>query len=248
MLISHHLERYKEAIQSLPEDRPLSKEDLLTDKFRMAESGSLEMYYAPHNEYINSAAKVMIIGLTPGWTQMRTAMEAARAGLAEKLPDQEVCQKAKEAASFAGPMRSNLAGMLDALGLPLVLDIPSSDGLFAEQRRLLHTTSVLRYPVFADKRNYSGARPDLLRNAFLKENALEFAAEELRLVSGALVIPLGTKVEGILQLLVQAGKLDPGRCLWGFPHPSGANGHRHRQFASASGRMRDEMKVFFAQK
>lgn len=246
MLISHHLETYKEAILSLPMDRSLHKEDLLTRKFLMAENGEMKMYYAPHNEYINCSAKIMIVGLTPGWTQMRTAMETARAGLTENLPIEEVCRRAKEAASFAGSMRSNLTRMLDALDLPQVLEIPDSNGLFGEHRRLLHTTSVLRYPVFVEQRNYSGTRPGLWNNPFLKENALASAAEELQSLPRALVIPLGTVVESVLQLLAQEEKLDPGRCLWGFPHPSGANGHRHRQFASRSGQMKESLKRFFA--
>ena len=31
-------------------------------------------------------------------------------------------------------------------------------------------------------------------------------------------------------MLVEAGQLDGARCLLGFPHPSGDNGHRVRQF------------------
>jgi hypothetical protein len=31
-------------------------------------------------------------------------------------------------------------------------------------------------------------------------------------------------------MLVAAGDLDEERCLLGFPHPSGGNGHRIRQF------------------
>ncbi|UQZ34975.1 hypothetical protein C2I18_16470 [Paenibacillus sp. PK3_47] len=248
MLISQHLERYSGAILSLPVDRSLLKKDLLIREFLMAENGGLKMYYAPHNEYINSTAKVMIIGLTPGWTQMKTAMEAARAGLAAELSGEEICKRAKEAASFAGPMRSNLIQMLDLLKLPQALDIPDSAGLFQEQRSLLHTTSVLRYPVFVEQRNYSGTSPGLLNSPFLKEKALRSAAEELTLLPGALVIPLGTVVESVLQQLVQAGELDPGRCLWGFPHPSGANGHRHRQFASRREQMGARMSRFFTNK
>jgi hypothetical protein len=56
--------------------------------------------------------------------------------------------------------------------------------------------------------------------------------QELGILSQALIIPLGKTVEEMLQLLVSEDKLDDHRCLWGFPHPSGANGHRFKQFAS----------------
>jgi hypothetical protein len=40
----------------------------------------------------------------------------------------------------------------------------------------------------------------------------------------ALLLPLGRAAEGCLRLLVDSGQLDQSRCLFGFPHPSGANG------------------------
>ncbi|WP_449599293.1 hypothetical protein [Paenibacillus sp. Marseille-Q9583] len=200
MLISNHLQQYKAALLSLPKGTVLSKDDLQVDKLLMKRSGKLEMYYAPHNEYINPSAKVIIIGLTPGFTQMRIAIQEAVIGLKAGLLDEEVCRKAKEAARFAGSMRSTLIHMLDTLGLHQYLNLTSCDQLFQKQQTNLHTTSLLRFPVFVEKKN--------------------------------LIIPLGKTVEGMLQLMVSEGKLDDHRCLWGFPHPSGANGHRFKQFAS----------------
>ncbi|MFM1653563.1 hypothetical protein ACI7RC_15830 [Brevibacillus sp. B_LB10_24] len=36
------------------------------------------------------------------------------------------------------------------------------------------------------------------------------------------------------------------QCLWGFPHPSGANGHRHQQFASNYPLMKNIVHRFFS--
>lgn len=232
MLISNHLQRYKAAMLSLPQGTALTKEHLQVDKFLMKRSGKLEMYYAPHNEYINPTAKVIIIGLTPGFTQMRIAIQEAIIGLEARLSDEEVCKRAKEAARFAGAMRSTLIHMLDILELQQYLSLTSCDELFQKQQTILHTTSLLRFPVFVEKKNYSGAHPKLLSDPFLRECALTSLSEELGILSHALIIPLGKTVEGMLQLLVSEGKLDHRRCLWGFPHPSGANGHRFKQFAS----------------
>lgn len=241
MLISHHIHTFRQMIGSLPENRELNREDLLTENFLMYQSGRLEMFYAPHNEYLNPAAKIMVVGLTPGWTQMSTAIQEARKAALEDSSDEDLCRRAKEAASFAGPMRMNLIQMLDALELPRLLNISTSGELFERKRLLLHTTSLLRFPLFVDKKNYNGAHPGLLTRPFLKETALSSVSEELELLKGALVIPLGTRVEQILQLAVQAGSLDPEQCLWGFPHPSGANGHRHKQFAARQEAMKERM-------
>lgn len=231
MLISNHLQQYKAAMLSLPKATALTKEDLQVDKLLMKRSGKLEMYYAPHNEYLNPTAKVIIIGLTPGFTQMRIAIQEAVIGLESGLSDEEVCRKAKEAARFAGSMRSTLIHMLDTLGLHQYLNLTSCDELFQEQQTNLHTTSLLRFPVFVEQKNYSGVHPKLLSDPFLRECALLSLGQELGILSQALIIPLGKTVEGMLQLLVSEGKLDQRRCLWGFPHPSGANGHRFKQFA-----------------
>jgi hypothetical protein len=245
VLISHYLSTYRPAMFSLPADRPLTKTDLLMDDLLMERSGRLEMYYAPHNEYVNPSAKIIIIGITPGWTQMKTAYEEAIKALREGLDDEQVCKRAKEQAGFAGSMRDNLTRMLDALELPGHLGIPSSGSLFAVHRKLLHTTSLLRFPVFVNRSNYTGSQPDLSNSPFLKEAAALSVQEELRVLKRSLVIPLGRTVEHTLRLLEREGKLDGGRCLWGFPHPSGANGHRHKQFASELVRMKQTIQDYF---
>lgn len=162
---------------------------------------------------------MIIIGLTPGFTQMGIAIQEAIIGLEAGLSDEEVCRTAKEAARFAGSMRNTLIHMLDTLKLHQHLNLTSCEELFQQQQTILHTSSLLRFPVFVDKKNYSGTQPKLLSNSFLRAQALSSLREELNILSRALIIPLGKTVESILQLLVSAGELDKQRCLWGFPHP-----------------------------
>lgn len=243
MLISSHLNKYKQTILGLPEDKMLSKAELLASDLLMKRSGLLEMYYAPHNEYVNPAAKVVIIGITPGWTQMRIALQAAKAGLKAGLSDEAVCRLAKEAAGFAGTMRTHLIDMLDALELHRYLGAGSCGDLFQDQHELLHTTSLLRFPVFVAGNNYNGTHPPLLTNPFLNQTVLRSLQDELSLINQPLIIPLGKNVEQVLQRLVADGMLDARDCLWGFPHPSGANGHRHKQFASHQESMRNKIRA-----
>lgn len=241
MLISQHLNTYRQAILSLPKHKAWRREELLTDDLLMARSGKLEVYYAPHNEYFNPLARIMIIGLTPGFAQMRMAIQAVKAALEKGLCVEEACRQAKEKARFAGSMRSNLMDMLDAINLHKYLNISSSSELFHAQQSLLHTTSMLRFPVFMNKKNYSGAHPGLMSSQMLKKAALAYVEEEIQLTNAALIIPLGKTVESALNILINEGKLDENRCLWGFPHPSGANGHRHKQFALHKERMRNKL-------
>lgn len=50
---------------------------------------------------------------------------------------------------------------------------------------------------------------------------------ELATVPNALIVPMGTAVSGALAELAVT---NPERCLIGFPHPSGQNGHGPKQF------------------
>ncbi|GAB6991132.1 hypothetical protein JCM16418A_31820 [Paenibacillus pini] len=245
MLISNNLfSKYAPAMKSLPSNRELMKTDLLVDSFVVERNEQLTMYYAPHNEYINPSAEVVIIGITPGWTQMRIAMEEAIEGLSQGRSVEEICRRTKEKARFAGSMQSNLIQMLDELGLPQYLQIRNSKELFNEGQQLLHTTSLLKYPVFLGSQNYSGAHPSLMNNSFLRSTALTSIEEELQYFHNPLIVPLGKTVEALLRSIPmnEHGQLTSATCLWGFPHPSGANGHRHKQFADHKTDMQQILK------
>ena len=240
------LKDYKAAMLKLPADRALTKEDLLAEPFLIAINGELEVYYSPHNEYVNDAAEIVIMGLTPGWAQMKIAYEEALRCMRQGLADEETVKRAKAAARFAGPMRRNLIAFLDELELYRYLRISSSEELFGEADKLLHTVSALRYPVFKNKRNYTGSQPELVSTPFLADWACESIAGELRqLRNQPLIIPLGKAVEGVLNLLVQDGQLAAERVLWGFPHPSGANGHRKAQFQQNKSSMLSMLRQYF---
>ncbi|MBW4082537.1 hypothetical protein HYD27_14315 [Paenibacillus sp. S150] len=188
------------------------------------------MYYSPHNEYINSSAKIVLLGITPGWQQVEIAFRAAVQCLQEQKSYGEACREAKFAAGMAGPMRANLMQMLQEIGIHDYLGITSIQHLFEPGCTLLHTTSLIRFPVFVAKQNYNGHRPSLTRNPFLFGEVLESFLPEIGRLNRPLIIPLGKSVEEMLRLLIDR-QLIPGQTvLWGFPHPSGANGHRLQQF------------------
>lgn len=246
-MLKNALETYKTAILHLPEGDEWEKQDLLIPAFLMKREGDVEIYYAPHNEIVNTEAQVVILGITPGWTQMKLAYQAARAGWESGLSDKEVCIKAKEAARFAGTMRGHLVQMLDQLGLAEGLRLTSCRELFHERSELLHTTSVLRYPVFVKRQNYTGSRPNLLTTSWLREEALASVQQELQLIRNRrLIIPLGKMVERILLMLEEAGSLDGRHVLKGFPHPSGANGHRRIQFDTYEEQMKRTVSALFS--
>src|SRR5262249_43117219 len=151
------------------------------------------------------------------------AYRSARHDLLDSLSTLEVCQRAKKQASFAGSMRKNLTAMLDGLGLPALLGIPSSESLFNEHRGLLHTSSAIRYPVFVQGRNYTGHSPRILDTPALRWFIDNVLVEELQQAPRAMIIPLGRSVSTVLEYLADKKSIKRDRCLFGFPHPSGAN-------------------------
>src|SRR5690625_2620363 len=64
------LHNFLPAIQSL---QSFTKEDIMTNDFLLGQEANLKMFYAPHNEFINKQAKIVIVGITPGWQQMKMA-------------------------------------------------------------------------------------------------------------------------------------------------------------------------------
>lgn len=218
---------YADYIRTLQGDK-LTKEQLFAPELLLEEQGKLSIYYVPY-DYVNEAAKLMIIGITPGFTQMETAIRVARDALLDGVPLSDIDRRAKVAGSFAGTMRANLIKMLDAIGIPELLGAEGGAELFGEQRDLIHTTSAVRYPVFIEGRNYTGHGPFIMQSPLLSGYTRTILLDELDRVGDALVIPLGKAVADVLRVFVQEGRLDGERCLFEFPHPSGANGHRWKQ-------------------
>lgn len=197
---------------------------LLIDQF--ADSGcQVQMLYAPF-DHINLSARIAIIGMTPGAHQANQALLAAQTALQHGKPDTEAASIAKGYASFSGePMRTNLIRMMDRIGIAQLLDIKSTQSLWAEDNALVHFTSALRYPVFVDGNNWSGT-PDIIRTAKLREWLLAWTGAELAQLSGCILVPLGPKVAAAMHYMASQGAIDAAQIMDGMPHPSGANQER----------------------
>ena len=220
--------RFESTLRALPSRSTYAQSDLLIPELLISSEDRLCMYYAPI-DWTNHNAQVVLLGITPGWTQMELAYRGAAAPIAARASPETVVRAAKSLGAFAGSIRNNMLRMLDDIGLPQALGIAASSELFGSASALLHTTSVIRYPVFVETRNYTGT-PAPMTSPMLAEMARTILVSELKSVPSALIVPLGKAVEGTLDTLAREGSLNPNRWLSGFPHPSGANGHRVRIF------------------
>lgn len=235
-------DKYWSQIKNL---KSFNKEDILTKKFELYNKGNIKIYYAPHNEIINDKAKVFIVGITPGWTQTSIAYKTAQSGLIKGLSFNQIKMQCKKNSRFAGSMRKNIIEMLDELKLNKKLKIESCAELFKDKDYLLHTTSLIPYPVFINNKNYTGSSPKIMENEILYNYVKKYFYKEVEILSDALIIPLGKSVEVILQQMIKENILKKEQCLLGFPHPSGANGHRKKQFQENKKELTDLIDNFF---
>jgi hypothetical protein len=200
----------------------------LFEKMRIGRSDKLEVCYAPF-EYINPMARVVLVGITPGNTQMVNALREARRQLDHGASAEAALKAAKTTGAFSGAMRPNLTGLLDAVGIHRWLGIESCTELFGAAAHLVQTASVLRNPVFIDGGNYNGT-PNMTRHPLLREQLLTYFGEDMAGLRKAIFIPLGDKVAEALHFLGDEGLLEKERILDGLPHPSGANAERIAYF------------------
>lgn len=207
------------------------KEDILNKKFLLEKDEKINIYYAPHNEFVNKKAKIFVIGITPGWTQTQIAFKTANEGLVNNVEIIDILKKCKYNSRFSGSMRENLIDMLDQIGLNKKFQLNSSSELFDEDNNLLHTTSLIKYPVFINGKNYNGHNPDILCNELLLKYIQKYFISEINELQNVVIIPLGKAVEEVLTYLIDNSMInDRYTILFGFPHPSGANGHRKEIF------------------
>jgi hypothetical protein len=184
----------------------------------------LDVAFAPF-DYVNPVAQIVIVGLTPGRQQMANALLAATRSLKNGNSEAEAMREAKTFASFSGPMRANLVAMLNSIGVNQWLGIATTGSLWEADAHRVQFTSVLRYPVFVDGANYSGA-PAPLSSPLLRRQLLAWFASELALLQHAVFVPLGPVVDEALQSAAREIGFDCRRVLSGLPHPSGANAER----------------------
>lgn len=195
------------------------------DRLLMHEDGKVRIYYAPF-EYVAPDARVVLVGITPGPTQMLNANLEARRALASGLSEPDAIRAAKDTAAFSGePMRGNLIRQLNHWGFQRWLGLGDASELFSTARALAQTTSLLRYPVFVDGKDYRG-KPDMLAHPLLRDQLMRYFVPEIRQLGQAVLVGLGPVVQRVLDALVTLGLLEPDRVIRGMLHPSGQNTYR----------------------
>ena len=209
----------KNLIQQIKLLETINQKNVKDKKFLLEKEKNIEIYYAPF-DYINSKAKIVIVGITPGLQQMLQSYEVINQGKSLK--------EVKDLSSFKGSMRTGLIKYLDELKINDILKIKSCESLFNKNSKYLHTTSLVKYPVFDKGKNYSGA--NILKKKILLDFIEKNFLEELKTLKKSIIIPLGNTVSSTIEYLNNKYNLKLACFLKGFPHPSGANARKNIQF------------------
>ena len=209
----------KNLIQQIKLLETINPKSIKDKKFLLEKEKNLEIYYAPF-DFINLKAKIVIVGITPGLQQMLQSYEVINQGKSLK--------EVKDLSSFKGSMRTALIKYLDELEVNKKLKIKSCESLFNKNNKYLHTTSLVKYPVFDKGKNYSGT--NILKKKILIEFIEKNFLKELKTLKKAIIIPLGNTVSSTIEYLNNKYDLKLACFLKGFPHPSGANARKNIQF------------------
>ena len=208
--------KYLNQIKAL---KKINKSTIINSKFLINAENNIKIYYAPF-DYLNSDAKIMIVGITPGLQQMLQSFQV--------INDGKSLKEVKDLSSFKGSMRTALIKYLDELEVNKKLKIKSCESLFNKNSKHLHTTSLVKYPVFDKGKNYSGS--NILKKKILLEFIEKNFLQELKTLNKAIIIPLGNTVSSTIEYLNNKYDLKLACFLKGFPHPSGANARKNIQF------------------
>ena len=205
-------------ISLIPDEPPASLDDL-DEALCIYKDPIIQVWFAPIAP-MNKEAKIAIYGITPGWSQMKAIYKS-------EINRRNGRKRNSSKIAFAGTMRKNLVEMMDQIKIPEALGCVSSNDLFTT--KLLHSSSVLKYPVFKKTKNYTGSSPSPLKHPYLKNMLDSVLGPELQALSNCLIIPLGKAANEAIDY--SSHFVNPTcSILRGFPHPSGANGHRKKQF------------------
>ena len=205
----------------------IDKDSVISKTFLLSKEGNIEIYYAPF-DYINPQAKIVIIGITPGLQQMIQSFQA--------IKDGKSLREVKDLSSFKGSMRTTLVKFLDELKINNILKIQSCESLFNINNKYLHSTSLVKYPVFDKGKNYSGV--NILKKKILLDFIEDNFLKELEVFQESIIVPLGNAVSSTIENLNIKHQLKLKCFLKGFPHPSGLNARKNIQFKENREEMR----------
>ncbi len=209
----------------------LDADGITAPQFSLGKSGVYELRYTPF-EYVNRKAKLVIVGITPGNTQLELSYGKAQELLRHGHTTDMILREIKKVGAFGGPsMRPNLLKMLRHFGFERLLGIGDVESLWGAHADLLQSTSVVPHAAFKAGKMFSGSFDEVLASPLLSECFRDCFVPSVReMKSDTLFVGLGPCPEAALDWCVHHGALQRKQVLGAFCHPSSAGGSTTRYY------------------
>lgn len=207
---------------------------LYSSKTEVGRDSTFVLYYTPF-EHENLDAELVVVGMTPGPTQLELCYTETPKLLAKGLPDADVLSRIKPIGAFGGStMRPNLVKQLEHFRIAERLGLRHANELWSTAGARFHATSVVPHAAFHAKRQaqempklFSGSFDAVLGSRILRECFEQhFLAQLRRMSRSARYIGLGSTPRAALRHAVSEGIVDASQVLGTFAHPSTSGGSR----------------------
>lgn len=210
-----YLPQYRDIIGSQGEVAVRTRETL------MASDGRDEVYYIPF-EWTNPTAKLVVVGITPGPTQLIDAYRTASSKIKVGLDDEGVLKAAKIHAAFGGPsMRPNLVRMMNHFGFAELFGVDDVLDFWGASSDIFLGTSVVPHAAFRNGKPFAGSFSDVMASRVLADCFLyDFVTSLKDIPDDAKFVGLGETPLRALSWCVSNGKLREEQVLGAFAHPS----------------------------
>ncbi len=232
-----NFKRFQPIMKSMDE---LDKKNMEALLLKEEEKTGLKEYYCAHTDYMDPKAKIVFIGICPGFEQMKLSFNLVKQNASNC--EEDLLRLAKVHARFGGSMRQNLIDLANQTNLALRLGVESVQELFDPNCHLMDNTALLPYPIFRHGKNYTGHTPKIDRSPMLSAICTTQLQKIKETYPDAVFIPLGKAVD---EQLTKTGILPEERIIHGFPHPSGVNGHRFKQLAENKAMINAKLQSLF---
>jgi hypothetical protein len=198
-----------------------------------AESRRFRLYYIPF-EHLNREAQLVIVGITPGPTQLEMAYDTVRKLTGKS--DTAVLTAAKRDGAFGGmAVRPNLVRMLEHFEVAGHLGLASAHDLWDSGWGDFHATSVVPQAAFRVKRDgseklFAGSFDEVRRNDVLRECFEQDFLPTVRAMNpNAIWVGLGPTPKEALDWCVTERLLRTDQVV-ALAHPSSNSGSQVKYF------------------
>ncbi len=193
--------------------------------------GKYTLRYVP-GEHVNTAARLVFVGITPGQNQITELYKELRTALLAGRSDDEALRLAKATGAFAGKvMRDRMTAMIRRFRIHEIISATEPEDIWDAGLKLLHATSVVPHAAFKDGKMFNGPFAEVLKSRLLRECfEQDFLSTLPALAADARFIAIGPTPQDALRWCVENRKLSGSQVLGAFAHPSGSAGSQVSYF------------------